>query len=311
MNNSIRIIINADDLGFSPRVNSAILRGAERGTVTAASMMVNMPFAEEAFAQVQERVPQLSLALHFTLTSGKPVSPPQEVPLLVDADGLFRLSFPKLWRCLTAEVRPALLAQIETELSAQLRLMNQLSEKYQCRFDHLDSHQHVHVLPGIWALLQQEAMKRCLPLRVPRERWGTLTRCYRRGWSWFPQGLLKQMILNRCLRTVSQEIGYFGILETGRMGTSALRAIFQSILQNSATDSYEINTHPSALSETKNDAVCCSEADKQFHGSLWREKEFQALNCDDIIQWSQQYDITLTGFSDASVDNRRDFANST
>ena len=294
---STRIIINADDLGFSQSVNSAILCCAERGTVTAASVMVNMPFAEEAFIQVRERVPQLSLALHLTLTSGKPVSPPQEVSLLVDADGLFRLGFLGLWRTLASKDKTTLLRQIETELSAQIHLMNQLAEKYQCRFDHLDSHQHVHVLPDIGKLLHHEAEKRHLPLRVPREHWGDRKRWSRRWRTWFPQGLIKQAILNRCLRNMPQNIGYFGILESGRMDTAALQAIFQSVAQYPAFDTYEINTHPSALAEVDDHMlIYCSEADKKFHASPWREREFQALNCNDILSWVQQYGIVLDGF---------------
>ena len=299
MNNSPKIIINADDLGFSPQVNSAILRCAEQGTVTAASVMVNMPFAEDALRQVQRRMPQLSLALHFTLTSGKPVNSPRDIPLLVDADGFFRLGFLGLWKALTtSKEKTVLLQQIQTELSAQLHQMDQLSEKYQSRFDHLDSHQHVHVLPGIWELLQQEAEQRRLSLRVPHERWGTLTRLCRRGWKWFPQGLLKRAILNRCLRNVPQQIGYFGILETGRMDASALRWIIQSVGQCSTFAAYEINTHPSATAEINNGmGLCCSEADKQFHTSPWREREFQALNCCDIFSWAQQCRVELGGFS--------------
>ena len=298
MGNPTRIIINADDLGFSPQVNTAILCCAERGTVTAASVMVNMPFAESAFQQVQERVPLLSLALHFTLTSGKPISPPEEVPMLVDSNGLFHLGFPDLWYYLAKNIKSELLSQIQTELSAQLRRMDQLAEKYQCRFDHLDSHQHIHALPDIWKLLQKEAVQRRLPLRVPRERWGHFKR-YRRSWTWFPQGVLKQAILSRCLRKVPQQIGYFGILETGRMGKSALSAIIQSVGQNALFDTYEINTHPSALTATcHQEEICCSGADKQFHTSPWREKEFQALNDDDIFRWTQQYGMPLVGFFD-------------
>ena len=298
MSRLIKIIINADDLGFSPGVSSAILRCAERGTITAASVMVNMPFAESALRQVREQVPQLSLALHFTLTSGKPVSPPQEVPLLVNANGMFRLGFMGLWKILSSNQRTALLLQIQTELSAQLKRMDQLAEKYQIRFDHLDSHQHVHALSGIWKLLRQEAEQRHLPLRLPRERWGNLKRWCRRSWTWFPSGLLKQAILNGCLRNVPQKIGYFGILETGQIDKPALLAMFQSIAQNRSFDMYEINTHPSAPAEADEQGeLCCSEADKQFHTSQWRKKEFQALNCDDVLQWARQYGITLAGFT--------------
>ena len=296
MSNSPKIIINADDLGFSPQVNAAILRGAELGTITAASVMVNMPFAESALQQVRDRVPYLSLALHFTLTSGKPVSLPQDVPLLVDTNGMFRLGFINLWKTLASKQRTILLLQIQMELSAQINQMNQLSEKYQVRFDHLDSHQHIHVLPGIWELLQQEAEQRRLHLRVPRERWGGFKRWSRQSWKWLPGGLLKQMLLNMCLRKVPQRIGYFGILETGRMDTSALRAIFQSISQNRSFDTYEINTHPSTLTDVDQQGeLCCSEADRQFHTSFWREQEFQALNGNDVLRRAQQYGITLAG----------------
>ena len=298
MSSSPKLIINADDLGFSPQVNVAILRGAELETITAASVMVNMPFAESALHQIQERVPQLSLALHFTLTSGRPVSPLQEVPFLVDANGMFRLGFVSLWRTLASKQRTALLAQIQIELSAQMNRMDQLAENYQICFDHLDSHQHIHVLPGIWELLQQEAEQRRLPLRVPRERWGNLKRWSCRSWTWFPGGLLKQMILNGCLWNIPQQIGYFGILETGRMDKPALLAIFQSIRESRFFDIYEINTHPSVLTEADEQGkLCCSEADKQFHTSSWREREFQTLNGDDVLQWSKQYGITLSGFS--------------
>jgi len=299
MSSPPKIIINADDLGFSPKVNAAILRCAELGTITAASVMVNMPFAESALQQVKERTPHLSLALHFTLTSGKPVSPPQEVSLLVDSNGLFHLGFPDLWRILASKKRSELLTQIQTELSAQLHLMDQLAEKYQVCFDHLDSHQHVHALSGIWELLWREAEQRSLPLRVPRERWGDFKRWSCRCWAWLPGGLLKQTILNRCLRKMPQQIGYFGILETGRMDTSALSAIFQSVALNSRFDVYEINTHPSMLSEMDEQGeLCCSEADKQFHASLWREKEFQTLNGSDVLQRLQQSGLTLTGFAE-------------
>ena len=298
MGNQKKIIINADDLGFSQAVNAAILCCAEHGTVTAASVMVNMPFADDALRQVQERVPQLSLALHFTLTSGKPVSSPLDVPLLVDSNGLFRLGFLGLWKALmVSKEKSKLLQQLHTEFLAQMNRMSQLCEKYHLRFDHLDSHQHVHVLPGIWKLLQQEAEQRRLSLRVPREHWGTLSRSRHRGWTWFPQGLLKQAILNGCLRKVPQKTGYFGILETGRMDESALHWIIHSVGTSSAFDTYEINTHPSVLSEASNHAgLCCSEADEQFHTSPWREREFRALNCRDVFSWAKQYSVVLGGF---------------
>ena len=98
-----RVILNADDLGYSPDVNWAILHAASIGTLTAASLMVNMPFAEDAVMSVRESLPNFSLGLHFCLTSGRAVAPQEKIPLLVDSNGCFRHGFLGLWRLLSSK----------------------------------------------------------------------------------------------------------------------------------------------------------------------------------------------------------------
>ncbi len=62
------LIVNADDLGASTEVNRGILEAHEHGVVTSASLMVDMPAAED-FAGRAGAVPQLSVGLHATLTT--------------------------------------------------------------------------------------------------------------------------------------------------------------------------------------------------------------------------------------------------
>ena len=50
------LIVNADDLGASASVNRGILEAHERGIVTSASLMVDMPASEE-FASRSEPAP--------------------------------------------------------------------------------------------------------------------------------------------------------------------------------------------------------------------------------------------------------------
>jgi predicted glycoside hydrolase/deacetylase ChbG (UPF0249 family) len=290
-----KLIISADDFGFSPAVNEAVLAGASAGILTAASVMVNMPFAEEACRQTQERCPRLSIGLHVTLTSGKPLTDPLEIPMLTDSHGMFCRNFLQLWNMLRSKNRNRFLKQIETELSSQMNVMEQFVTKYDLCFDHLDSHQHIHVLPGIWEWLSSEAEKRKLHLRVPRERVMSWQRGIYRFPVWLFQGLIKRAILNWCLRNVPQQIGYFGILESGKMDASAICAIIQSL--DSVHDTYEINVHPSLLSETKNSAVCCSSADRNFHLSPWRYKEFLVLQDDQVLQCIKKYGILVRSFS--------------
>jgi len=305
-----KLIINADDLGVSPGVNRAILHGAAQGVITAASLMVNMPYAEEAAAQIAATCPNLSLALHFCLTGGPAILPPTEIPALVDAKGRFKLGFMGLWRGLTSKETAAdFLAQATAELYAQLERMEHFATQYSLRFDHLDSHQHVHVLPGLLELLASEAEKRQLVLRIPREPFGDCQRVMRRFASWFPGGLARKVILDRHLRRVVQQVGYFGILDTGQVGLAAFREIVRVIRQDKSDhEIFEMNIHP-ALNEP---AMCVndqpaylSQADAAFQRSPWRKKEYELLTSPEFLTLLAENDIALATFAEVRKNRGR------
>lgn len=297
-----RLIINADDLGFSEVVNESIIEGTETGLITAASLMVNMPFAEKAAQLVRERTPHLSVGLHFCLTSGIPLSNPNDIPLLVDSSGRFRHGFFSLFRLLrsrNSEYQQNVVGQLQTEWLSQLAEMNRLSKQYGLRFDHIDSHQHVHVLPRLWGILAEEAEKRQITLRVPREPFLGWGRLIRRFAVWGPVGLLKRTILNTALYDVPQKIGYFGILDTGKMDANAITAIALALSKDrSGLEIYELNTHPAKSSIcSKTDDCRCSDDDFRFHTSTQRQIEYQTLLREDIRAILEQNGIQLVGFS--------------
>ena len=99
--------------------------------------MANVPFAEDALAHSADQ-PCLSLGLHLTLTAGRPLSPPEAVPSLVDGEGRFLVL-----RKLLASLSAGRIAEheLERELTAQLVWALQRG----ARIDHLDSHHHVHL----------------------------------------------------------------------------------------------------------------------------------------------------------------------
>lgn len=251
--------ITADDFGFSESVNRAILQLAERGCLNAASLLVNMPFAEDA---IRLAGPELQIGLHFCLTSGKSVAPPESVPLLVDENGMFKLGFVGLWRLLLGKKRKDAIEQIEIEFAAQLN-------KFNFAYTHIDSHQHVHVIKPIFEIVSKESKKRGIRLRIPRERIGGFKRFWNRFRFWLPMGVVKNLILKWHLRGVPQEMSYFGIFETGKIDADALKWILTQ------ETSYEINVHPS-LGQTES-LDYCSKDDLAFHKNLWRKKEYEAL----------------------------------
>src|SRR5262245_52162998 len=83
-----RLIINADDFGFSASSNRGIIAGHKQGVVTSTTLMVGMPAAAEA-ASLARQHPKLGVGLHFNLTCGRPCRPAKDIPSLVDANGQF------------------------------------------------------------------------------------------------------------------------------------------------------------------------------------------------------------------------------
>lgn len=61
-------IVNGDDFGASGGVNRGIVEAHERGVLTSASLMVNMPSTEEA-ARLSARYPNISIGLHVNFTN--------------------------------------------------------------------------------------------------------------------------------------------------------------------------------------------------------------------------------------------------
>ena len=72
------VVVNGDDLGASPGVNRGIVEAHQRGPLTSASLMVNMPASREA-ARLARTLPALSVGLHANLTdgSGRPLVDPE------------------------------------------------------------------------------------------------------------------------------------------------------------------------------------------------------------------------------------------
>ncbi|MCL2348750.1 MAG: ChbG/HpnK family deacetylase [Planctomycetaceae bacterium] len=293
-----KIIINADDAGISAAVNESIFLGAKAGVITAASIMPNMPFAEDAVVTFSSETPMLSLGLHFCLTGGRPVSPPESVPLLIDEAGVFRHGFAGLWHKAAWKKNADFLHQVRTELLAQLDWF----EERQIRIAFLDSHRHFHVIPEIFGILAEESRKRGLFLRIPREKIGSALRMMQRFPYWLGGGLLKQQILNRFSSMeirktgfsehLQSRINYFGVLDTGKVGLNAWRGIFETAKHSPAT-TILVNIHPSTQPALTTSDI--PSGDMAFHRSVWRRREFDAVMSDEFRVLCRQH-----GFEPAS-----------
>ena len=156
------LIVNADDLGLHEDINSGIEEAHVDGIVTSASLSPVGESFEDGVA-VCRRCPDLDIGVHLTLVEESPLTDASRLGGLVTREGLFPKSHKGLlaraasgWISRSA-VRHELGAQVERVLEAGIRP------------SHLDAHQHVHLLPGIWPVVVELATEHGIPwVRVPR-----------------------------------------------------------------------------------------------------------------------------------------------
>lgn len=85
-----RLLIRADDLGFSDGVNCGIAATVAAGLVRSVGVMTNMPEAASGLARIADY--QVCLGQHTNISTGKPLTDPARIPSLVDDQGNFKSS---------------------------------------------------------------------------------------------------------------------------------------------------------------------------------------------------------------------------
>ena len=135
----ISVIINADDFGYSPSVNKAIADCFAQKLINRTTIMVNMPFAEEAARIARENNFFDSVGLHINLTEGKALSDKCAKSVLCDENGYFKGTFhipfkSRLYLC--KSVREAIFCETEAQIKKYLDMGFTLM--------HADSHNYTH-----------------------------------------------------------------------------------------------------------------------------------------------------------------------
>lgn len=156
------IIINADDFGRHAEINRAVEEGLVHGCLRSATVMPG----GAAFAgaiDIARRHEELGLGVHLTLVDGHPILPPEEIPSLVGSEGDFLPDHTALLkRYLKGGVN---LEEVRRELAAQLQKI----EATGIPISHVDSHQHMHTLPGIIDIVLDLAARAGIrAVRTPR-----------------------------------------------------------------------------------------------------------------------------------------------
>jgi len=233
-----RIIINADDFGLCEGVNKAVAQAHTEGVLTSATIMVNMPAADEA-VKIAEQLPTLGVGVHLNLLEGRPMSKDTRLDCLLGGDGQFNCSPFKLSVLSIAgnKIRNA----IRAELSTQIQWVIDSGVKP----THLDSHKHFHILPTIFPIVCGLARRFEIsavrwpfePKQVSAMPWPLTNADGRRR-----AGIVRTMAkINRVQNSQFLKTDcLLGVAHTGRIDVNFFKAV---ALYNSAKTT-EVMTHP-------------------------------------------------------------------
>jgi len=161
MTSQMSVILNADDFGWDSDTVDTTIECFDRGRLTSASVMTNMPRADRAL-EFASTHPGFGFGLHLCYCSDGdeyPLSPASEIPDLVGRDGQFLPSNELRRRALVGRVS---VAQLVVETRRQIAKMVAAGVQP----THVDSHGHLHKFKPF-----REALRVVLPeFRISRVR---------------------------------------------------------------------------------------------------------------------------------------------
>jgi predicted glycoside hydrolase/deacetylase ChbG (UPF0249 family) len=254
----LRLIVNADDFGYTRGINRAIFDLHEAAVLTSATLMATGDALEDAVAQLTRRalagepasgLKPLGAGCHIVLVDGTAVSPAEEIRSLLHpmptrprhADAALHAQsqgrpearfYPTLGGFLAALLSGRLREpEIEWEAVAQIRLLQSRG----LVLTHLDTHKHTHMFPQVLRPLLRAA-QRCgiHAIRNPFEpawsRAATPSAPLVRRSQLRLLAQLRPGFLNAVdaagLRTTA---GALGVLATGTLDAAALTSLLRTV----------------------------------------------------------------------------------
>jgi predicted glycoside hydrolase/deacetylase ChbG (UPF0249 family) len=151
------VLANADDFGLNGSVNKAIIHCFEQGYINSASVLTNTIGFQESVELVRTTSCVCNLGVHINLAEGKPLTNINRS--FLNADGHFDVNkIGKKINFFSNNDKRDFAKEIYAQIN--LALVNKLP------VTHIDSHYHLHTLPGLYKLFITAARHFNLKLRL-------------------------------------------------------------------------------------------------------------------------------------------------
>lgn len=279
-----KIFIHCDDYGLSINSSKIICNCIDNNKINSISIIPNMSSFKNTI-DLLKKYQNIKKTLHLNLLEGRCLSDINDVKDLVDSNGLFKLSWIKLFFYSFnffkyKKIKNELKIEIKNQILKILPYLEELR---------IDSHQHTHVIPIVSSALFEVIEENKFNLkyiRIPREpnipfvKDFFKLRPYKLKYI-FSHSILNILSLNLKRKVEKYNIEYsylFGTILSGNMSLKAFNILKKYIKKYSFKYNYEILFHPGTL--LKNEIN--SEFNKidfiKFYLSKNRKKEFKAIN---------------------------------
>lgn len=278
-----QLILNADDFGLDDTVNTGIIQGHLSGIITSTTIMPSGKSFEHAIALASTNK-RLGIGVHLTLVGEKTICEPSAIKTLVDLEGRLSPQYPQfLVRYCLGQIQ---LDDIHRELTAQVQKVVDAG----ITITHLDSHQHMHIVPGIIDITIDIAKKfNIKAIRIPAEPYlflggypFSVVRFIGRGGLTFLAQLARKKIRKQGLTSPRH---FFGMLAGGNMREEFLLQIIDALPEGIS----EIMMHPGV-----NDDILKSMYNWNNH---W-QAELAAITSPTVSQHVKKNNINLISFKE-------------
>ncbi|MDZ7695545.1 MAG: ChbG/HpnK family deacetylase [Deltaproteobacteria bacterium] len=234
----MKVIFNGDDFGLTPGINRGIIRAFQEGLLCSTSFVPSGEAAAEAISLAKAN-PGLDVGIHLILSDESPVLHPESLSSVISLG----TCFPSRNRLLKAivtrkidykEVEAEWTAQVETVLNAGIQV------------SHLDSHQFVHLFPGLLSVCLNIVEKFKIPfLRASTDDSISLKYGLRRLMQWGGLAFWTRWFVSFSVPSYVHALPSVGFLTSGGKMTKAVLLKTLYVLGSKKTaQTVEITLHP-------------------------------------------------------------------
>ncbi len=278
----MQIYYHSDDACLTKSSTEKIISCWEKGFIDGFSVLANaslLPIVQQSIQR--NRHLSIRLSVHLNLTDFKAVSLPQDVSLLTDRQGSFKVGFLKALQIHLAGGRrkSIFVNQVYREWDAQISLVKKALSPIEIAA--LDSHNYIHMVPCLFKIISDLSEKHGVPfVRVPNEPfhiadWKHLF------YGYFISNLLKFVLVKLLVKMTkankySKRHESMGILYSGKMFHENIKSGLEAAERNNFT-SIEVVLHVGRSNKEELIGNVERQSAITFFTSETRDKELDAV----------------------------------